>query len=245
LHTHGLGRCGVAELEMLDVPPEGSGLCAKLLNAVAAQFVEHGMPPPGEPFDAGMNLTLVWFPWEQALKHVRPGCLGAEADRDEGHRGASAVLLVPRRGWLWTSYEGPASYLPLLQGNPILYVSAMETERQSMLAKEHLPDFVELFGRHGASPDWHFIVKLGYRVDGAADGLAREHLWFEVHALEGASCSATLMNEPLQVRALKAGHRGSHDLGLLSDWQIFCPHGRFGPDTLSLLRAKLAGAAPA
>lgn len=241
LHTHGLLRCGSIELEMLDVPTEDAGSLAVLLNAVAAVFVENGFPLPGDRFHAGQDLELCWLPPTEALRMVRRGIPGRGEDRDDAHAGPSGVLLVPLgRGLLGDRYENPAVYTKILRDNPLLYVTNMETERRALLARERLPSFRTRLARHGGGGgDWKFLVKLGYPVDGAQEPGEREHLWFEVHAMDADSVDATLLNAPYSVSRLREGMRGRHLLELLSDWSIHAPEGEYGPADVQELDREL------
>jgi uncharacterized protein YegJ (DUF2314 family) len=233
LHTHGLGRCGSLELDVLDVPPDGAGLIGQLINSVASLFIERGLPEPDEPFHAGEDLELVWLPWEDAMQSLPPDVAGGSSDRDESHAGARGVLFCAG------GRESPAKYLPILRENPLLYISDMETERMTLLASERLPRFLRLFSRFGAAEGWMFLVKLGYPVDGAESPNDREHLWFEVHAYEGGSVDATLLNAPYRIAALSEGARASHSLDRLSDWAILCERGRYDANSVAELERSL------
>ncbi len=242
LHTHGLLRCGSIELEMLDVPAEHAGTLCQLLNATAALFMEHGPSPPGEPFPVGHELWLVWLPWPEGIRQVPRRRLGAAADRDDVHGQLAGVLVVPRRrvlGVFGRKYASPAVTLPVLQEDPLLYVSNMETDRMSRLAAERLGRFRQLQERYRSDEDWLFLVKLGLPVDEAEEPEDREHLWFEVHELTDQDVDATLVNQPYGIAGLAEGQRGRYPLASLSDWTILCPHGRFDPDSVGHLEREL------
>jgi hypothetical protein len=240
LHTHGLVRCGLPEIEMLDVDGAACQGCAALLEAVAGLFLDHEVPDPATPFQPGSGLELVWLPWEQSLSHLRRRRLGGLADRDEHHALPAAVLFAPQRRWLLRRLASPAIYAPLLDGDPLLYVSDMETERMAALARQRLDRFAAIFDRNGDARDWVFLVKLGYPVDRARSAADREHLWFQVHHLAGHRCEATLLNQPYAIAAMREGERAEHDLSLLTDWQILCPYGRYSADTVIHLDRRLA-----
>ena len=240
MHTHGLGRCGSIELEIMDVTREDASTLALLVNTVAAMFVEQGAPPPDRPFQAGKGLDLLWLPWEDGLKKIGGKTSGGLADRDEAHEGAAGLLFVPAKGLFGRRYMSPAAHAPVLAENPLLFVSRMETERMALLAKDRWAAFVELQRSHGAHDDWAFLVKLGYPVDGAENDADREHLWFQVHDVHGPDLDATLTNEPYAVSALSKDARGRHSIELMTDWAILNPMGHFTPDTLHLLRRRLS-----
>ena len=239
LHTHGLARCAALELDVLGVPDGGTGLMGQLLNAVASLFMERGIPDPNEPFLAGQDLELVWLPWEEAMRFVPEHAAGSARDRDDAHRGARGVLLRPKRGARDLHYDSPATYLPLLEENPLLYVSEVETERMMLLASERLPRYLRLLARFGDSAGWTFLVKLGYPVDGADTPYDREHLWFEVHAYEAGEVDATLLNQPYRIARMHEGKRERHSLDRLSDWTVLGPHGRFDANSIAILERLL------
>jgi len=234
MHTHGLRRCGAIELELLDVPHVGLRPMAQLMEAVAAMFIELGPPPPGESFCAGKDLDLYWTPWKKALAKRRVKGPGGDDDRDRLHGGESGVLWMPKKKG-WRKGCCPSAYLPVLEGNPMLYVSNMETERMALLAAERLPRFIAAMAKKAGEEGWRFLVKLGYEVD---EGEGREHLWFDVHGVEGDEVDATLLNAPYYVGALKEGARSRHDLHRLSDWIICSPEGSYNPDTIHRLEKR-------
>lgn len=240
LHTHGLDRCGLVELDALDVPGERAGLVGELMNSVAAMFLERGLPDPGEPFAVGQDIDLLWLPWSEGLSKVSEDTPGGRKDRDETHRGARAILFAPKRGVFGTKYQSPAVYVPLLEQNPLLYVSSAETERMALLASERLPRFFALFDRWGEQENWLFLVKLGYPVDEAEDDSDREHLWFRVHARSAGEVEATLLNAPYRIARLHEGDRGRHALEHLTDWAVLCEAGRFDAGSVAELERLLA-----
>ncbi len=240
LHTHGLTRCGSIDLELLEVPREHTVLmCRSLLNVAAALFIEQGVPMSSTPFRIGQDLDLIWLPWDEALEHVEPE-VGGQEDRDDDHSWPSGVLFAPqleRLGFLKGRPRNPSVYLEALQGNPLLYHSKMETRRMSMLAKELFPALRKLFTRYRDDDGWNFFVKLGYSVD--ADEDSSEHLWFEIHGIDKGQIDATLINEPYGIERMKLGDRAVHAPDLISDWIVHSPHGKYVPDRIHKLLARL------
>lgn len=242
LHTHGLLRCGCIELEMLEIPSKEAPPLSELLNATAGLFLDEGTPPPGEPFVVGHGIELLWLPWPTGVTRFSRRATGSFDDRDEIHAVASGVLFAPGRrflGLFGRRYGSPRRYLPLLEGDPLLFVSSLETARMARLALERLDRFRRLQARFGDRDDWLFLVKLGYEIDDAASPEDREHLWFQVHALSGDTVEATLLNQPYSIARLHEGEQGPHSLALLTDWSILCEQGRFDADSVERLETEL------
>ncbi|MEZ5966327.1 MAG: DUF4026 domain-containing protein [Planctomycetota bacterium] len=233
VHTHGLLRAGCIELEALEVPERQAEVIADFVQQVGSQFLELGVPTPDEKFTVGERLELVWLPWETAIERLPAGHLGTQPDRDDTHFGPAGVLFVPAQGVKRRRYVGLSSCVPILEKNPVYYVSDHEAERASRLAKEKLSTFVDLHRRFAGDEEWSFTVKLGFESSTAGDDMPKhEHLWFEVHALDGENVDATLLNEPFFVDDLHEGQRGHHPLTRLTDWTITSPHGAFSPERL-------------
>ena len=120
-------------------------------------------------------------PWEVGLTTLKlGGALGGYDDRDDDHSYPGALLVAPKKkllGLFGSGYQSPACYLPILEGDPLLYVSCLETERMRNLATERMKTFLALLERFGGEDGWGFLVKLGYPIDGAETEEHREHLW--------------------------------------------------------------------
>src|SRR5690606_32600062 len=113
-----------------------------------------------ESFTVGEGLSLAWIPWEEAVELVPEQSLGGRGDRDDFHDQPSGVLIAPG--------GGPLSLLELaevLEREPPMFLSRMESQRMSLFAKQRFPRFRQLQRRFGRTGDWHFHVKLGYQVD--------------------------------------------------------------------------------
>jgi hypothetical protein len=228
VHTHGLGRAGALEVELLDIPTEAVDCLDPLIHAVAAQWLDDGPPRAGERCEAGRELELVWLPWSKAIATAPPTGAGGESDRDEAHTRPGGVLFVPERGFARTRWRCPSSLRAVLRDDPLLYVSQLETARMSALARARWGLFTKALARHRQTPGYRFLVKLGYEGQGPhAD--QREHLWAEVHESDPETLVATIACRPRLV-PLQSGERGAHAVERVTDWLVVTPHGHVGPD---------------
>ncbi|MEM8884935.1 MAG: DUF4026 domain-containing protein [Planctomycetota bacterium] len=242
MHTHGLHRCGSIELDVVGVPRCDAELYYQVINTAATMMIEYGPPPPDDPFTVARGLDVVWLPWEDSMAHVDDRALGGPDDRDdEDHTTVRGVLFVPGRGMLGgRKYKSLTAARSTLADNPVFWVSGLETDRMSALAKVRFDRLRALFDRYGAeTEEWHFVVKLGYEVDGDEEEVGREHLWFEVHGVDGDEVDGTLLNQPHNIARMSEGQRARHDIARLSDWTVYSPHGAFTADTIGTLEAIL------
>lgn len=247
LHTHGLVRCGAVELEVVDVDAESSRSLVHVLNTAAVMCIERGTPDPGAPFTVGRGMTLAWRPWNDHLRDGPDLVVGGLDDREDHdflsgclllHTGRTRGLL--RKRPVWGSVE---ELVPLVEDEPLFYRSTMETRRAAMLASEHFPTFRRLVQRHMGEPGWSFLVKLGYQVDPAEGDDEpydeNEHMWFDVHGVDGARIDGTLLNQPYRIARMSPGDRDWHAADQLSDWSIEAHGHTYGPDRIAQLLERL------
>jgi hypothetical protein len=236
VHTHGLARARVPELDLLSVPKEGREAAGDLLDAAAALLLAHGVPPRAAPFPVGEGLDLVLLPLDEALARTKPREAGGRESRDE-HREPERVVLAPASG----RSGGSPSIAPLLARVPraIFFQTPEETERMRLLARERWSDFEGLFSAHSSEPGWVFLVKLGYEPDRSKErpeGVAREHLWFRVRTIEDGRVEAVLENTPSDVASLRKGDLRWHPLDRLTDWLVVSPDRQLRPGSFMSTR---------
>ncbi len=246
LHTHGLARCGVPELEMIQVPEDVASAAARLLNDLGEQLLEFETPQPGQVFAIGQQLDLTIHPWEtiaRDLGHESAASVRArrEIDGREGvddHQGVRAVVCGPTpRGTLKSVWTWPEKAVArYVEKNAVVYKSSEASRRDERLARKGWPTFATAFAcaqkyarEHGVSIA-EFLVKAGFDASSeSSNGCVREHLWFEAVRVEGDTAEGTLLNVPTVVRSLQEGCTTLIQRDQVSDWQIRTSMGVFGP----------------
>lgn len=135
LATRGLTRCGVFELELLDVPVRDIDRFEALLRAAALRLVERAEPLWGEevPFLVGEGLWVAWVPLQWA-RDDWPNAYGSGPERasEGGAEALSAVLVAAEpRG----RKEPIASLAPLLRQGAALWTSRLGLRRRRAVAR--------------------------------------------------------------------------------------------------------------
>ena len=249
-HTHGLLRCGLIELEILNTST-GAQQMHDLVNHVVKRFL-FAPSKEQEKFTAGfdgLDLNLTWIRWEEALKDFPSAILGSLHDREgdtNPHSEPSGILFAIEDGNLIS----PEIYASTLSDNPILFVSTEETLRMSQLAKERYPYFLCIFRKHIkqskksffqkifgkkniCQSQWNFIIKFGLVVDDANNETEREHLWFNVISANEKNIEGKLLNQPYWIASLKEGDVKSYPIDILTDWIIYDTEGnQYTPDSI-------------
>ena len=207
LHTHGLKRCGLYELEILNSNKEFFNDHYKMIEAFALRMLESDEPiEPGDAVfigqAAGKQLTLTAVDWKEALDHYPDVTLGTEEDRDDGVHGEDTCVLMiykNERAEEQQIYTPVDDFNQFLGQNPMFYFSTEETKRMSALARERLPYMIKAFGNKENA----VIAKIGLTIDkehwSNPDKPEKEHIWFEIKDIKNDSVVGELTQEPYYV----------------------------------------------
>lgn len=257
LYTRGLNRCGLPELEMLNVPVHRARTAVGFLNTLAELVFERGMPQPGEAFEIGADLEVVFQPWREAAATIPEEVRGSIKKR-EGHdhqlltgaRAAVCATELVNGQWVW-----PEEVLDRMEGEEpaTLYQTAHETECRAKRARITWDDFARAFTAvHGlasqprstsksgeAQPE--LVIKAGFErpgIDLIGSPPDREHLWFEVMRFDGQRVQGRLLNQPMFVPGLRRGDVRWIERDRLSDWRVTIPQcqSSFGPEHIKPMR---------
>jgi hypothetical protein len=99
LHTHGLERTGLPDVELLDVLPEQGGERGELLTRFVDRCVLAKGPPPRSQVDPESGLRLSWVPLAAALRGRDYAAHGGRRDRAiTGDHDGRRIVLVPAPG---------------------------------------------------------------------------------------------------------------------------------------------------
>lgn len=243
LHTHGLNRCGLMELEIMGSTKETSQNHYHVIESVASRLIDE--PDTFEDGDAmfvarfsnNQPLVVTWVPWQEAMETIEEGTLGGHEDRtdESGHNGYTGSLFV---------YETPddmengryshiSIYDELLNDNPMFMFTNTETARMKSLAIERV-DYMKKAFANGAKG---VLVKVGLVVDEEykTETNEREHIWFELKNVEEDTFTAELTQEPYMVSGIHTGDVGTYSYEDITDWLVFTEEDRISPDEVYLM----------
>ena len=241
LHSHGMNRCGLPELEILNSTKDTYNDHYNIIETMAKRMLEKGEPPQEkEPMYLAMvtneiPLMATVVHWKEALKKYPSCILGGAGDRKEGHNQNTDVIFcypTPESMEKKQYYE-VSVFDEYLNENPIYMLTNQETDRMRRLAAERLNYMLKMFGREKIT----ILVKVGLEVDEEfkEDGNSFEHIWFELKEKHQDTFTAELTQEPYYVKDLHEGAVMTFPYGQITDWIIFTPEGRVTPDDVYLL----------
>ncbi len=246
LHSHGLKRCGLPDLEILGSSRDMYSTHYSIIETVAVRMIENEEAPNlYEPIflawltdEAALVATLVT--WETGLKYYPDVKLGTVEDRDEYHSEGTTVIMV---------YPGPDDadeekpdkvqiFDEYLLDNPMFMISSSETARMRNMACERIEYMKKAFEMH--EEDNHILLKIGLHVDKEfldpeePPENQREHIWFELMDIKNAGGEdrfvCKLTQEPYYVKSMKTGSIGEYDISDITDWIIITKERHYSPD---------------
>ena len=241
LHTHGLGRCGLYELEILCSDKDTCNDHYRMMENFAYRMLDDDEPiEPGVGVfigeSAGVDMVLTAVNWREALNYYPDAIMGTEADRDEYHDD-SYVLMMYKNGEDEDNrrYTRVQEFTSFLQDNPLFMISDSETARMRSLAMERIPYMIEA----AKDPENTILVKIGLFVDDEyqdEDGEKREHIWFELKDVKEDGIVGELTQEPYYVSGIREGDIGIYPFSDITDWIILTKECKITPDEVYLLK---------
>ena len=252
LHTHGLKRCGLPDLEILGSTRDSYENHYNIIESMAKRLLDGDSDlQPYEPvFLARMTeeipMVATIVDWKEALPFYPDVKMGTAEDRDEYHsEGTSVIMVYKSQSDCDNKKVSPVQIMdPYFDGNPMFMISTPETNRMRALAQERI-DYVKA-AVWSEDPDTGILMKIGLTLDeefrNPNEDLStqREHIWFEVKAVErtdeGDVFVCELTQEPYYVKAMTVGSIGRYTVEDVTDWLIFADGRRYSPDDAYLMK---------
>ena len=236
LHTHGLARCGVPEIDILKTNKENYNVHYNLLSAYASYLLDN---PKFEPSYAPIHLGFFTnddpiiatsVSWTIALHEYSDLSVGNIDDREHEHNSKRNVIFV------YTSKDNidnqsltrVSDINSKWSQNPLFFISKEETNIRTIIAKERF-NYVKQLSKDKNND---IIIKIALPVDG---GKNYEHIYFRLIEFIGDKFRATLLQEPYADLGIHTGYEGTYSVEDVSDWAIYTPDTTITPTTAYIL----------
>ena len=244
LFTTGLLRCGLPELEMLEVPARHSQAAAILLNHVASLLLEAPPPEPEEPIEIGPDIFVTLIPWQECARYIAEETPGStafrETAREQGDGSLMAVRAVicsaKKRGSFKQLWAWPTEIIESMEaGRAVLYASEHSAAATERRAQRTWPKFATAFAsvRRAEEPDVLALATTAFQVQAPLGSVdehdRREQGWFTVQRFDHDVVDAILSEEPVTRQDLHVGDAIRIPRAEVTDWRVFLPEEVFGP----------------
>lgn len=234
LHTHGLCRCDLTELEVLNSNKENYNSHYELITTFASYLIDKKIEFEGSAYIGallnGQPIVVTYLPWTEGLSEYKEITLGGIEDRQDGHNSRTSIIFLYKNGE--DEKKKKRSKISIFNdfwnNNPLFFISNEETARMKELAMERFSFVKEAFN----NKENKIIIKIGLPVDNESQF---EHIWFELLAFEGDRFKARLTQEPYDVENMHEGDIGWYTVQDVTDWTIYTPSFPVTPGTAYLL----------
>ena len=220
--TRGLSRCGIPELEMLEVPGPLASAGVRLLELLGGVLLEDGMPPPEIPYPIGPDLNVAMIPWKEVVDTLDPDSLGSVEDRKALSQELPNPFLARRavvcgtepRGTFKRIWTHPSEVLEALRApDVVVYRSDFEVRRSASMARRSWARAVEAW-KSGSEAS---VLLAGIPVGRDSTGRI-EHGWVQVDRVDADSGRGRLLRETLDGRS--SGGEITFDAGDIDGWRL-------------------------
>lgn len=222
LHTHGLCRCGITELEILQSDTENYNNHYNIITTFASYLLDKKEKNQKSAYIGILSnrqpIVVTYISWTKALNEYKNLNLGNMEDRQNGHNSKTSVIFI------YKSEEDEKhekltkvdEFNSLWGDNPIFFISNEETLLMKRLAMERF----NLVKEEASKKENRIIIKIGLPVD---DNNNFEHIWFELVEFEGDKFKAKLLQEPYNVKNMHEGYEAWYTVQNVTDWIIYTP----------------------
>lgn len=237
LHTHGLCRCGITELEVLESDKTHYEQHYNLISTYAMYLIdkqEYFEPRYNGAYIGrlinGYPVVVTCAPWTDGILEYKKAKLGNIKDRENGHNTKTSII------FLYTSEEEENNrilkkvslYDELWGENPIFFYSDAETDRMRDLARERFAFVKENF----KNKDNTILIKIGLPLKEKGKF---EHIWFELLEIKGNKFKCKLTQEPYDIPDIHTGYEAWYTLDDVTDWIIYTKDFAVSPSNAYLL----------
>ena len=237
MHTHGLCRCGLTELEILKSNKDNYKIHYNLINTFASYIIDKNgeYNPRKEIAFLGVlsnqnPIVAICKSWTEALSYYKKLELGGIEDREGAHntRTSPIFLYKTEEDMKQDKLSKVTDYDKEWGDNPIFFFSDEETLRMKTLAMERFDYVKDAF----KDKDNKLSIKIGLPFD---NGESYEHIWFELVEFKGKKFKAKLTQEPYNISDMHVGDEEWFTVEDVTDWIIFTPKFEISPKNTYLL----------
>lgn len=238
LHTHGLNRCGITEMEIIGANEENSKSYHSILNTFACYAIENkkeGFDPLKHSacigwFSDKSPIVLTCLMWNEALSLYGNINMGGLEDRKGDHNGLTSLILA---------YDSKDNKDPLIHkitdynnkidNNILLFYSNSETKRMSEVAKERIEAVYTAY----KDKNNEILFKIGMPIGNKSKDY--EHIWFRLIEIKDGKYTCELTQEPYELKDIKVGDIREFSIKDVTDWVIYTPKGCINPNNAYIL----------
>lgn len=229
LHTHGLSRCGLPELEIVESNKNNYLFHYNIIYTLADMLICKGISEDNKYFIGYVNedipLVVTFKPWIEGLKEYPDIDLGGPLDRKNEHNTNFNIIFT------YESEENMKDdicdkiniYDDMWDDEQLFFITSEETNRMKVMAQENF-DYVKKYFDNGCK----ILIKIGIKINDDSC----EHMWFELLDInDDNTFKAKLLSTPYNVE-LKEGDIDTYKIEQITNWTIYYEDEEYDPNNV-------------
>ncbi|MSR69894.1 MAG: hypothetical protein EXS17_06060 [Phycisphaerales bacterium] len=244
LGTCGLSRCGIPELELIEVPREHSESGAVLLHTLAGLLLENEMPDPGETLEIGDDLVVRFQKVGDVTPCVTASAAGSEPWRVQAREHGLSEFALPRAVicaekalgnfrslWVW-----PREVVERIEaGKAVLYMTQHSVRSTERRARSTWGLFATAFASlmRTGNPDFQELARTGFTVQAPVPDTAGDRIeqsWFRVQKIDHDAVTVAVVDQPITRQDVAPGFQFTMPTSNVTDWRVEIGDEMFDPD---------------
>ncbi len=249
LGTCGLSRCGIPELELVEVPRAHSESGAVLLHTLAGLLLENEMPDPGETLEVGDDLVVRFQKVGDVTPCVNPTAAGSEPWRVQARDHGLSEFALPRAVvcaemplgqfrslWVW-----PREVVERIEaGKAVLYMTQHSVRSTERRARATWVSFATAFASliRTGNPRLQALARAGFTVQAPVPGTSGDRIeqsWFSVQKIDHDALTVAVVDQPITRQDVGPGSHFTMATSSVTDWRVEIGDEMFDPDDADAL----------
>ena len=229
IHTHGLSRCGLPELEIVESNKENYLYHYNIIYTLADILINRGINEENKYFIGYVNenipLLVTLKPWVDGLKEYPNIDLGGPVDRKMEHNTNFSIIFTyeSEDNMKNNIYDKINIYDDLWDDEQLFFITNEETDRMKIMAQENF-DYVKRYFDKGCK----ILIKIGIKISDDSC----EHMWFELlDIIDDETFKAKLLSTPYNVD-LQEGDIDIYKLNQVTNWTIYYEDLEYDPNNV-------------
>lgn len=234
LGTCGLSRCGLPEIELMEVPHDLAEAGAVLLHTLAGLMLENSPPDPGQTVEIGDDLVVSLQPVAEVQQFVKEGAAGSAVWRARAVEHGLTEFSLPRAAVCSSAPEGAFKSIwrwpkeaveRIAEGRAVLYMTQQSVRAAERRARATWSVFAMAFASLSKSSDTAIqeLASHAFLIQAPVPGSGNprvEQSWFQVRKIDHAALVVAVIDSPVTRKDLAPGMTLDFAADAVSDWRV-------------------------
>ncbi len=234
LHTHGLLRCGITELEILESNKELYNCHCNIISSLSSYLIDIGKTDDNNYeigiLPNGLSIIVTFKIWTEALKQYDEMVLGGKEYRVEEHNTDRSIIFTYKNEQ--EMMNNIVSKMNILDKNLLVDTLFLITSSEEIRLKNISQERFSYVEKAYKDDKYDVEVCIKEKIN---ENDSYEHMWFKLLEISDNNLKVELISTPCKVANLKKGDINTYKIEDISDWRIYSDDIVITPENVYLL----------